>query len=99
MKRAEGQTAAGAAGDVARRGILRVPAPGRRGATSVPQGRKSPGMTTYRGQCVEWPFGQQPRIGSLRKAAMERRTGRASLVTKTKKKGGEAIITLRWPPP
>ena len=43
-------------------------------SSSVPQRKKSPGMTTYRGLCVARPFGRQPRIGSLRKAAMERRT-------------------------
>ena len=34
------------------------------------QRSKSPGMTIYRGLCAVRPFGRQPRIGSLRKAAM-----------------------------
>ena len=83
-----GPTAAGAAGAVVRMGILRVPAPGSRGVISVPQGRKSPEMATYRGLCVAQLFGRQPLIGSLRKAAMKRRTGGAS----PKKQGGEDNI-------
>ena len=68
------------------------------GASTVPQGRKSPGMTTYRGLCIARLFGRQPRIESLRKAAMERRTEEVSPATKMKKQGGQANIALRWPP-
>ena len=48
------------------RGMLRVPALGSRNATSVPQERIRPGMTTSRGLCVVRIFGRQPPIGSLR---------------------------------
>ena len=74
-----GQTAVGAAGDAARRDIPRGPAQGNRGATSVPQWKKSPGMITNRGLCVARPLGRQPPIGSLRKAAIEKRSGGVSL--------------------
>ena len=67
---AKGQTVAVDAGDVVRRGISRVSAPGSRGPFSVPQRRKSSGMITYRGLCAVRHFGRQPRIGSLRKAVM-----------------------------
>ena len=56
-------------------------------------------MITYRGLCVARPFGEKPEIGSLRKAAMEKKTGGVSPATKVKKQGGEANIALRWPPP
>ena len=42
--------------------MLRVPPPGSRGTTSVPQERKSPGMTTSQGLCVAQLFGRQPLI-------------------------------------
>ena len=79
--------------------MLRVPAPGSRGAISVPQERKSLTMTTSRGLCVVRLFGRQPLIGSLRKATIERRNGGASSVIKAKKQGEEVNIASRWPPP
>ena len=70
-------------------GQLRVPAPGSRGASSVPQERKSPGITTSQGPGVARLFGRQLLMGSLGKAAMGRRTGGARPEIKTKKRGGE----------
>ena len=94
---AGGQTEAGADGGAARRGMLRVPALGSRGATSAPQERISPEMTTSRGLCIVQLFGRQPRIRSLRKAAMGNKTGRVRPETnKKKKQGGEADTASRW---
>ena len=54
---------------------LREPTVSPEESISVRQGRKSTGMATYWGPCVARLFRRQTLIGSLRKAAMERRTG------------------------